>query len=101
MTTVIRYQTTPEAAGRNRELIARVFAELAVTRPAGLRYAAYQLDDGVSFVHVVSTENGTDPLVELASFQEFQRGVGDRLQAPPERFGATEIGRYSGHISAP
>ena len=94
MTTVIRYRTTPEAAARNRELIARVFAELADARPDGLRYAAYQLDDGISFVHVVSAEDGTDPLAGLAAFQEFQHGVGDRLQAPPERSGATEIGAY-------
>jgi hypothetical protein len=94
MTAVIRYQTTPEAAGRNRELIARVFAELAEHRPDGLRYTAYQLDDGVSFVHIVSTENGTDALTELPAFEEFQRGLGERLAVPPERTAATVIGSY-------
>jgi hypothetical protein len=94
MTDVIRYRTTPEAAGRNRELIARVFAELAEHRPSGLHYTAYQLDDGISFIHVVSTDDGAEPLTELAAFEEFQRGIADRLQAPPERTGATEIGSY-------
>jgi hypothetical protein len=93
-TAVIRYQTTPESAARNRELIERVFAELAERRPDGLHYAAFQLDDGVGFVHVVSTEDGTDPLAELPAFQEFQRGVGDRLAVTPDRAAATEIGSY-------
>jgi hypothetical protein len=34
------------------------------TKPTGLRYATFQLDDGVSFVHLASndTEPGPSPL---------------------------------------
>jgi hypothetical protein len=34
------------------------------TKPTGLRYATFKLDDGVSFVHLASndTEHGPSPL---------------------------------------
>ena len=35
---------------------AAVYEELHRVRPAGLRYATFRLDDGVSFVHLVSYE---------------------------------------------
>ena len=48
------------------------------TRPAGIRYATFRLDDGVSFVHVASneTEHGHSPLGEVKAFQEFVAATG-------------------------
>ncbi|MEU5779473.1 hypothetical protein [Micromonospora lupini] len=89
--TVIRYQTKPEAADENQRLIENVFAELAATAPPGLRYSAFRLADGVTFVHVVDG----DGLTELTAFKEFQRTIGDRLAGGPTRDGATTIGSYS------
>src|SRR3954453_17873829 len=68
---VVRYRTTPQAAGENQRLIEAVFAELAATRPAGLNYAAYRLADGVTFVHVARGDRAA--LSGIAAFHEFQR----------------------------
>ena len=87
---VIRYRTKPGAADENQRLIEQVFAELAETRPEGLAYASYRLDDGVTFVHVVTG----DGLPDLAAFQEFQKGLADRLDTPVEREAATRVGSY-------
>jgi hypothetical protein len=32
-----------------------VFDSLRKTAPAGIRYASYRLDDGVSFIHIVGS----------------------------------------------
>jgi hypothetical protein len=87
---VIRYRTRPEAAEENQRLIAAVFAELAAVAPPGLRYSALRLADGVTFVHVVDGAG----LPDLAAFQEFQRGLGDRLAEGPVRDEAALIGTY-------
>ncbi|MCX5069037.1 hypothetical protein OOJ91_24650 [Micromonospora lupini] len=89
--TVIRYETKPDAADENQRLIENVFAELAATAPPGLRYSAFRLADGVTFVHVVDG----DGLTDLTAFQEFQRTIGDRLAVGPTRDDATPIGSYS------
>ncbi|RKN45593.1 hypothetical protein [Streptomyces hoynatensis] len=91
-TAVIRYRTRPEAAEENQRLIGRVFAELAATAPAGLRYSAFRLADGVTFVHVVDGEG----LQKLAAFGEFQRTLVDRLDGDPVREEVTALGAYPG-----
>ena len=90
---IIRYETRPAAADENQRLVEQVFAELDTERPEGLRYAAFRLDDGVTFVHVVMMEEG-DPLPGLAAFREFVGGLGDRIAGPPAREGATVVGSY-------
>jgi hypothetical protein len=85
---VIRYQTRPEAAEENQRLIEGVFAQLAAVAPPGLRYSSLRLADGVTFVHVVDGEG----LAALPAFQEFQRGLADRLAAGPVRDEAALIG---------
>lgn len=52
-TTIVQYRTKPEQAEENQLLIEAVMAGLAVAQPAGLQYAAYRSEDGVTFVHVV------------------------------------------------
>ena len=58
---MVRYKVKPELAAQNEELVRRVYEELHQSAPAGVRYATFALDDGVSFVHVASFEqdNGT------------------------------------------
>jgi hypothetical protein len=87
---VIRYQTKPEAADENQQLIEKVFAELKETAPAGLRYSSFRLADGVTFVHVVDGEGLTD----VQAFQEFQRTFGERLAGDLDRQEAILVGTY-------
>jgi hypothetical protein len=87
---VIRYRVRPEAAEENQRLVEGVFAALAVAAPPGLRYTSLRLADGVTFVHVVDGEG----LPDLPAFQEFQRGIGDRLAEGPVRDDGTLVGAY-------
>ncbi len=95
VTRVIRYTTKPERAEENASLIQEVFGELAATRPAGLRYDAYRLDDGVSFMHVVEIEGPDNPLAGMASFAAFQAGIEERCSDGPTPTEAGAVGSYS------
>ena len=54
---MVRYKVRAERAAENERYIASVFEQLDRDRPPGLRYASFKLDDGVSFVHIVSFDN--------------------------------------------
>lgn len=94
--TVVRYKAWPDRADENQALIEEVFAELEDTRPEGLRYASFRLEDGVTFVHIaeVTTGDGKNPLTEVAAFKAFAAEVGDRCEEKPLAMGATPVGRF-------
>jgi hypothetical protein len=93
---MVRYKVKPERAAENEQLVRAVYAELHETKPAGLRYATFQLDDGVSFVHLASTETeeGPSPLSEVEAFKRFQKNIGDRCDEPPVATAVRQIGSY-------
>jgi hypothetical protein len=93
---VVRYKTKPDRAEENARLIEDVFKELQQRAPAGLRYAALRLADGVSFVHLVSVEtpDGANPIGEIAAFKAFQAGIKERCAEPPQASDATVVGEY-------
>ena len=93
VTKVIRYKTKPEHAEENERLIRNVFAELSNEGPEGLRYAAFRLDDGVSFLHVAVVE-GENPLLSSDAFGAFQAGISDRCEEGPSPANATIVGSY-------
>ena len=93
---IVRYKTRPETGDENQELIENVFAELSVTQPDGLGYAAFRLADGVSFIHMASitTEDGSNPLGQSAAFAKFQEGIAARCEEPPSPQQSTVVGSY-------
>ena len=93
--TLIRYKTRPEAADRNAELIAAVFAELKAAKPGGVRYLSLRLDDD-TFIHLVEStaEDGSTPIPKLTAFQAFQNGIRERCTEPPKVTQATIVGNY-------
>jgi hypothetical protein len=92
--TLIRYKTKPELAGRNAELIAKVFEELKAAKPDGVRYLSLRLDDD-SFVHFVETEaDATNAIPGLAAFKAFQNGIRERCVEPPQFGDVTIVGNY-------
>ena len=93
---MVRYKVKPDQAVRNEELVRRVYEELHRTAPAGIHYATFVQEDGVSFVHVASieAEDGRDPLREVAAFRAFQEGIGERCDEPPAPVGLREVGSY-------
>jgi hypothetical protein len=94
VTKVIRYKTHPASADENERLIRAVFAELAEQNPEGLRYAAFRLDDGVSFLHVAVLDGDDNPLAASEAFGEFQSGHKDRCTEGPVPADAAVIGSY-------
>jgi hypothetical protein len=85
---MVRYTVKPNRAAENEELVRSVYDELLRTRPEGLRYATFQLPDGVTFLHLAETEDGRDPLAKAQAFQRFRKGIADRCEDPPV---ATEL----------
>jgi hypothetical protein len=94
VTKVIRYKTKAESADENERLIRGVFAELAEERPDGLHYAAFRLDDGVTFLHVATFDDERNPLTTSAAFADFQSGIGSRCTEGPTPADASAIGNY-------
>jgi hypothetical protein len=94
VTKVIRYRTKPESADENERLIKEVFAELATENPEGFRYAAFRLDDGVSFLHVAVLDGEENPLTSSPAFGEFQSGIKDRCAEGPLPSDASAVGNY-------
>jgi len=93
---MVRYTTRQDCAEENARLIEVVFESLRKEAPPGLTYASYRLDDGVSFVHVASTESAdSNPLRQLKAFHAFTAGVKDRCEVPPVTTVLHEVGRYS------
>ena len=69
---MVRYRVKAERLREHVDYIPEVFDQLRREQPAGIRYAAFRLDQ-VSFVHVASIEtaDGTNPLNGLAAFRAF------------------------------
>jgi hypothetical protein len=72
---MVRYKVKADRAAENENYISKVFEQLKNDRPSGLRYASFKLNDGVSFVHIVSIDapDGSNPLGELSAFKVFIR----------------------------
>lgn len=93
---MIRYAVKPDCALENERLVAEVFVQLNREKPAGLHYATFRIDDGVSFIHIVSCEGmeGADPLRDLPAFKAFRAGISDRCATQPVTVDLHEIGSY-------
>ncbi|MDQ1660349.1 MAG: hypothetical protein QOJ68_329 [Blastococcus sp.] len=96
VTRVIRYVTTPESADENARLIGAVFADLDASKPEGLQYASFRLEDGLTFVHVVTMTGEGNPLLASEPFRAFSSTVADRCTEGPLVMEATTLGAYSG-----
>jgi hypothetical protein len=94
--TMVRYKVKADRAGENERYIKEVFEQLQREQPPGLRYVSFKLDDGVSFMHLVSVENadGSNPLPQLSAFQAFSASVRGRCEEPPVFAELEEVGSY-------
>ena len=92
---VVRYRSKPDRADENQRLVEAVFAELAATKPTGLRYTTLRLADG-TFIHIADMEEGGNPLNESAAFAGFLKDIGERCEPGqgPDPQQATVVGSY-------
>lgn len=95
MHAMIRYKLKPEEVESNLALLAELYAELNEQRPTGLRDATYQLEDQVSFVHFVSTEErGPGPLPGFEAFRAFRDSLEQRCVEPPVLVELFDVGSF-------
>jgi hypothetical protein len=93
---MVRYRVKPDRVAENEELVRAVYDELHRTEPAGLRYATFRLDDGVTFVHLASgeTQDGRSPLSQVKAFARFQENIAERCDEAPVVTELHEIGSF-------
>ena len=93
---VVRYRVKAEHLAEHEAKLRAVFDALARERPDGLAYAATQLDDATSFVHVatVTTADGSNPLTALPAFRAFVAGIAERCEVPPSTSEGTPFGVF-------
>ena len=93
---MVRYKVKPDQAAENQRLVEEVYVNLQQAAPAGLRYATFKQDDGLSFVHIASieTETGESPLPQLPAFQAFLAQIKERCTEPPVAVELEAIGTY-------
>jgi hypothetical protein len=93
---VVTYQVRPDAMDEHVRLIEAVFAELDERRPGDVEYTVLRLADGVSFVHVSTSEtpDGSNPLTQVAAFRHFSETAGERAATPPTPVPAELVGSY-------
>ena len=93
---MVSYKLKADRVAENERLAEAVFEALKEARPSGLRYATFRLEDGVSFVHIVSHEeaDGGNALTALPAFKAFAAEVKDRCEEPPVRVELKMIGSY-------
>lgn len=96
MQVMISYKVKPDQLERNAELLADVYAELAATRPDGLRYATFRLDDQGSHIALVEFDGqpGSAAHHRLASFQRYRSTLDERCEQPPVVTMLHEVGSY-------
>jgi hypothetical protein len=85
MKSLIRYKTKPESADENQRLVEKVYEELMARDPLGVHYATLRLEDGVTFLHLFTTDSddASNTLGGIAAFAEFLRDLHRHCYEPP------------------
>jgi len=83
----IQYTVNAGFVEQNQQNIANVMRDLQSLNHAGIRYSAYLLDDGKSFVHFVmfKDEEASKQIGTLESFKRFQSELkASTPEVPPQ-----------------
>ena len=83
----VQYTTTQEYAATNKENIASVTKELREINHPGIKYSAYLLPDGKTFMHFDQFENEAAHqfLIALESFKKFSEELwASNLEVEPK-----------------
>ena len=91
----VQYTVKEAYVETNKANIQRVMADLKAINSPDIKYAAFQLGDGRTFMHFVmrANEEAQKTLGELASFQDFQRQLRESgPEVPPKAEELTLVG---------
>jgi hypothetical protein len=93
---LIHYRVKRDQLEPNMAMLREVYADLNAGQPDGLRYATFRLDDGVTFLAYVETEDGTmtAPHHRLKSFHEYRSALEELCDEPPSVTMLSEVGSY-------
>ncbi len=93
---LVRYTVKADRADENETYVRAVFEQLHRAQPAGVHYATFKLDDGRSFVHLVSIDAPDDgnPLSELPAFKAFTAQIDERCEEQPVFTNLNDVGAY-------
>lgn len=93
---IVQYKVKADKAAENERFAKAVFAQLERESTAGVHYATFKLEDGVSFVHFATIDDsgGTNPLTALSAFQAFLEQIKERCEVLPFSTTWTEVGNY-------
>ena len=83
----VQYTTTPEYAPKNKENIKQIVNELRNINHQGIKYSAYLLSDGKTFMHLDHLENeeAHQFLQSLKSFKKFaDELLNSKLEVKPK-----------------
>lgn len=83
----IQYTVQPGFAETNKQNIAKVMQELRALNHPGVRYSAYTLGDGKTFMHLVTLkdEEAEKVIPNLESFKHFQTQLrAGQPEVPPK-----------------
>ena len=90
---IVRYRVKPERVAEHEDLVRAVLAQFAAEQPDGVGYAAFKLDDGVTFAHVAALDDGFE-LRQVEAFRRFRENLEERCDEPPVVTELTEVGSY-------
>jgi hypothetical protein len=79
---MIRYKVKRDQLERELDLLRGVYEELEATRPDGVRYASFQLEDEVSFVEFAETDR-PGRFSQLEAFRVYRSELDERCEEPP------------------
>ncbi len=93
---MVRYTVKADKAAENEDYIRAVFEQLRREQPDGLHYASFTLDDGRSFVHLVSIDDRDEnnPLNTLSAFKAFTAQIDERCEEQPVFTNLNDVGAY-------
>lgn len=96
MKSLVRYKTKPQFAEENQRLVEKVYEELAARDPGGVHYATFRLADGVTFLHLFTTDSDdrAKTLGAIAAFTEFLQDLPQRCAEAPVAQDVTVVGSY-------
>ena len=83
----VRYTVTEAFAETNAANIQKVMSDMKELADDGIRYQAFRLEDGVSFVHfgMYADQAAVERATSLPSFKEFQTALkASGLVSPPK-----------------
>lgn len=80
---LIRYEIAPQHVEEHLSLLQQVFDELREAAIPAFGYAAYQLEDGVTFLELLDSDQGPAPLARVPAFARYRATLDARCTVPP------------------